>query len=84
MVGWILIGLTWGPRGGGQVTVDVLDDGRIFTDQELLDTRISETALDGYAQVHVKEVNLSRLCDGCECQNIANKVVAALNKEEWI
>lgn len=75
MVGWILIGLKWGPRGGGQVTVDVLDDGRIFTDHELLDTRIEDTALDGYAQVHVKEVNLESACDGCWCRDLANLAV---------
>lgn len=80
MVGYIIIGLTWGPRGGGQVTVNVLDDGRIFTDQELLDMRIEDTALEGYAQIHVKEVDLSRLCDGCECQTIANNVVALAKK----
>lgn len=74
MVGWILIGLKWGPRGGGSVTVTVLDNGRIFTDKALLDTRIEDTALEGYAQVHVKEVDLSRLCDGCECEKVANDV----------
>lgn len=73
MVGWILIGLTWGPKGGGQVTVNVLDDGRIFTDQELLNERIADTALEGYAQIHVKEIDLGRLCDGCECLEIANR-----------
>lgn len=81
MVGWIIIGLKWGPRGGGQVTVNVLDNGRIFTNQAILDTRVEDTAVEGYDQIHVKEVDLNRLCDGCECQRIANKVVGALARQ---
>lgn len=80
MVGYIIIGLKWGPRGGGQVTVDALDNGRIFTDRTLLAIRVEDTAVEGYDQVHVKEVDLSRLCAGCECQTIANNVVALLAK----
>lgn len=80
MVGWIIIGLKWGPRGGGMVAVNVLDNGRIFTDRALLETRVEDTALEDYAQIHVMEVDLSRLCEGCECQTIANNVVGLLAK----
>ena len=75
MVGYIIIGLKWGPRGGGQVTVNVLDNGRIFTDQALLDTRVEDTAVEGYDQIHVKEVNLESACDGCWCCEVADLAV---------